>query len=147
MFDQFERPSGQFDRTSVVRTGVIPAVATIVTMAVGFSLVAGVLFVRDGLIVDSAVTQVLALAVMYVLPLFVVGLVMGYREGVSLTPAVVAGLTPLVVLVLALGAFGGPVLTAFESPGIALGAVVVWTIVCGLGMLVGANVVASRVSK
>lgn len=147
MFERWHRPGIETDREYLLRFGALPALATIVAMAVCFSVVAGVLFVRDGLIVDSVVTQVIALAVMYVVPLFVVGLWTGVRDGLAVAPALAAAVTPIVVLILALAAFGGPVVTAVESPLLVVGAVVLWTLVCGLGNAVGATVLEPRLRE
>ncbi|SDJ43570.1 hypothetical protein SAMN05216226_103187 [Halovenus aranensis] len=144
MFERWHRPGIETDREYLLRFGALPALATIVAMAVCFGAVAGVLFVRDGLIVDSVVTQVIALVVMYVVPLFVVGLWTGVRDGLAAAPALAASTTPIVVFVLALAAFGGPVLTAVESPLLVVGAVVFWSLVCGVGNVVGATVLGPR---
>lgn len=145
MLERWQGTERRTDGEYVLRMGVLPGLATILAMAVGFGLVAGVLFLRDALIVDSVATQVLALAVMYVLPLFAVGLWNGYRHGLVAAPAVAAGVTPLLVLVLALVAFGGPVLTPFERPLVAVVAVAFWSVICGLGIFVGATVIEPRV--
>lgn len=134
----------EFDRRDALRMGLVPALATIVTMALGFVLVAAVLFIQEGLILGSIVTRILALLLMYVVPQFVVGLWVGRRHGIVVGPAVAAGLAPLVVLVLALGAFGGPVSTPFQVPLAAAGAVVVWAATCACGMVVGSKLVAPR---
>lgn len=144
MFERWHRPDAETDKEYLLRFGALPAIATIVAMGVCFALVAGVLFVRESLIVGSIVTQLLALAVMYVVPLFAVGLWTGNRYGVAAAPAVVAGVTPIVVFVLSLAAFGGPVLTAFGSPLLLVGAVVLWSVVCGLGNVVGSKVLSPR---
>ncbi|WP_267163342.1 hypothetical protein [Halovenus salina] len=147
MFERWHRPGTETDREYLLRFGALPALATIVAMAVCFGLVAGVLFVRDSLIVDSVVTQVIALVVMYVLPLFAVGLWTGLRDGLAAAPAVAASVTPIVVLILALVAFGGPVATAVGSPLLVVGAVAVWGVVCGIGNVVGATVLGPRLRE
>jgi hypothetical protein len=84
------------------------------------------------------------LLLLYVVPLFVVGLWTGVRDGLAAAPALAASTTPIVVFVLALAAFGGPVLTAVESPLLVVGAVVFWSLVCGVGNVVGATVLGPR---
>lgn len=144
MLDQLQRELRGIDRRYLLVKGVLPAVVTIIAMAVGFSLVAGVLLVKEGVIVGSILTQVLALAVMYLLPQFLVGLWMGTRYGPSVATPIAAGLAPILVLVFALGAFGGPVLSPFESLGILLTAVVVWALICSSGLLVGSKLLEPR---
>lgn len=117
--------------------GLLPGVVTVIGMAAGFALVAGVLMLREGLIVGSLFTRIGALAVMYLLPQFLVGLWMGRRSGLSIGPPIAAGLAPLLVVVLALGSFGGPMGTPFQAPGLTAGAIVVWSLVCAVGMWVG----------
>lgn len=138
--------SGQLDldRRDALRMGLVPALATIGAMALGFALVAGVLFVREGLILGSIVTRIIALLLMYVAPQFVVGLWVGWRHGVVVGPAVAAAVAPLLVFVLALGAFGGPMSTPLQVPLYTAGAVVVWMATCACGMVVGAKLIAPR---
>jgi hypothetical protein len=144
MFEQWYGPDIGSDREYLLSRGVFPALGTVVAMAVTFAAVAGVLFVAEGLILGSVVTQMLALVVMYALPPFVVGLWVGNRDGLLVAPAIAAGVAPIVVLVVALGAFGGPVMTPFESPLLLLGAIVAWSVLCGVGILVGAQVLGPR---
>jgi hypothetical protein len=84
---------------------------------------------------------------MYVFPQFLVGLWMGARHGLSVGPPLAAGLAPIVFLILALGAFGGPIASPLASPLLTLGAVVVWSLVCACGLVVGARVVAPRLGE
>lgn len=147
MLDQLQRERRGIDRRYLLVMGVLPAVVTIIAMAVGFSLVAGILFVREAVIVGSLLTQVLALAVMYVLPQFVVGLWMGTRYGPAVATPIAAGLAPILVLVVALGAFGGPVLSPFESLGITVAAIVVWALVCTCGLLVGSKLLEPQLKR
>jgi len=137
----------EIDRRDVIDLGLLPALATIGAMAVGFSLVGGVLMAQESVIRSSIVTQVLAMLVMFVLPQFAVGLWVGRKNGVRAGPAVVAGLTPIAVLVLALGAFGGPISTPFQTPLYTAGAVVVWMAACASGMAVGEKLLAPRLEN
>jgi hypothetical protein len=137
-------PAVDIDREALVARGVVPAAATLGAMAVGFGLVAGVLIARESLILAAPWTKALALAMMYVFPQFVVGLWMGVRHGVTPGPAIAAGLAPIVVLMLALFAFGGPALSPLEVPLVTLGAIVVWGGTCAGGLLVGDRVLAPR---
>jgi len=146
MSDALQRSKLEIDREYLLVMGLLPALATVLAMAVGFALVTGLLFVAEGLLVGSVWSQALALGVMYLLPQFVVGLGMGSRYGLSMAPPVAIAVTPILVLVLALGAFGGPALTPFQSPLLTLGAVVVWGLAAAGGLVLGANIVAPRLS-
>jgi hypothetical protein len=134
------------DRRTVLVHLLVPSIGTFLAMAIGFALVGGILLVREGLLIDSLLTQVLALSMMYLVPHFVVGLGFGVRLGFSPGPAIAAGLTPIVVLVLALGLFGGPMLTPFQVPGVMLLAILIWAGVCALGLVTGEKVVAPRLA-
>ncbi len=131
------------DRRRLLLGGLLPGGATVLGMAAGFTIVAGILMVREELIVGRLWTRILAIAVMYLLPQFVVGLWMGRRYGPSIGPPIAAGLAPVVVMVLALGAFSGPIGTPLQAPGLTVGAFVVWSVVCAGGMLVGHALVGS----
>lgn len=146
MSDALQRRTLEIDREYLLVMGLLPALATILAMAVGFAIVTGVLFVAEGLLVGSVWTQALALGLMYLLPQFVVGLVMGTRYGLSLAPPVAIAVTPILVLILALAAFGGPALTPFQSPLLTLGAIVVWGLTAAGGLVLGANIVAPRLA-
>jgi len=135
----------RFDREYLLVMGLVPAAATVGAMMLTFSVVGGLLFVAEGVLLGSLWTQLLAVAAMYALPQFAVGLWMGARHGLAVVPPVAAGLAPMVVLILALGAFGGPMLTPFRSPLLALGAVVAWSTLCACGLVVGAKVLAPRI--
>lgn len=147
MFEQWYGPEIGSDREYLLSRGVFPALGTVAVMALTFSVVAGVLFVAEGIILGSVVTQILALTVMYALPPFVVGLWVGNRDGLLVAPAIAAGVAPIVVLVVTLGAFGGPVTTPFERPLLLLGAVAAWSVLCGLGILTGVTVLAPQLSE
>lgn len=136
--------SGGDGRRRAVTLGVIPGVATVAVTAVTFGVVTGVTLVDGSLITGSVVTQVAALASMYLLPQFLVGTWAGTRHGLSAWPAVAAGLAPVVVLVVAFLAWGGPVLSVFDNLPLLVGAVLGWTLVAGLGVVVGDRVFASR---
>ncbi|MFW6435357.1 MAG: hypothetical protein ACOCY1_03155, partial [Halovenus sp.] len=71
---------------------------------------------------------------------------MGTRYGLSLAPPVAIAVTPILVLILALAAFGGPALTPFQSPLLTLGAIVVWGLTAAGGLVLGANIVAPRLA-
>jgi len=139
MLERWREYARRIDRHSLLERGLLPAVAAVAAMAVGFAVVGVVLFVREAVIVDRLWTQILALAVMYLLPQFVAGLWTGRRSGLAVAPPVAAGVAPVLVVGVALGLFGGPVATAVQNPGLTVGAVVVWGIVFACGMLVGAK--------
>ncbi len=136
--------SGGDSRRRAVTLGVIPGVATVVVTAVTFGVVTGVTLVNGSLITGSVVTQVAALASMYLLPQFLVGTWAGTRHGLSAWPAVAAALAPIVVVVIAFLAWGGPVLSVFENLLLLVGAGLGWTIVAGLGVVVGDRVLGPR---
>lgn len=146
MLERFDE-TPRTDSTTVVTMGLVPAVMTIVGMAIGFSLVGGLWFLKEGLLLANLGTRLLALAAMYAFPQFVVGLWMGTRHGLSVGPPLAAGLAPIVFLMLALVAFGGPFLTPLGAPLLVLAAVVVWSLVCACGLLVGARVIAPRLGE
>lgn len=142
MFDQLDPAT--LDRRAVVVNGLLPAGLTLLGMAITFSLVGGLLLAAEGVVLSNLGTRVLALAVMYVLPQFVVGLWMGTRHGLSAGPPLAAGFAPVAFLVLALGAFGGPIATPLGAPLVVLGAILAWSSVCACGLVVGARVIAPR---
>ena len=146
MSDALQRSTLEVDREYLFVMGLLPALATILAMVVGFAVVTGLLFVAEGLLVGSVWSQALTLAIIYLFPHFVVGLGMGTRYGLSMAPPVAIAVTPILALVLALGAFGGPVLTPFQSPLLTLGAIVVWGVAAAGGVVLGANVVAPRLA-
>jgi hypothetical protein len=127
------------DRNTLLARVVLPAAATFVAMAVGFGLTAGLLLGAESLLLGSIWTRLLALVVMYVLPLFVAGVWLGNRDGLALAPPVVAGVTPLVVLVFGFAIFGGPVDTPLSVPFVTLAVAVFWTLTCACGLVVGAR--------
>ncbi|MFC7072075.1 hypothetical protein ACFQJ7_04205 [Halovenus rubra] len=141
MFEQWYGPGIGSDREYLVSRGVIPALGTIGAMAVAFSVVAGILFVAEGLIVNNVVTQTVAILVMYALPPFAVGLWVGKRHGLLVAPAIAIGVAPIMVLITALAAFSGPVLTLFDSPLLLVGAVAGWSALSGFGIAVGSKLV------
>lgn len=140
MIERWRDARTEVDRQYLVEYGLLPALATILAMAVGFAVVAAVLMVRDGLIRGTVWTRLLALLVMFVVPVFAVGLWVGRRNGLAIGPPIAAGLSPVIVFVLALGAFGGPVTTPVETPVYTVAAVAVWSTVCACGMAAGATV-------
>lgn len=140
MQDQWSRVRPSVDRQSLVELGLLPAGLTIVAMAVAFGFVALLLLTVETLLLSNIVTRVLALAVMYLLPHFVVGIWYGRRSGVEPVAALAAGIAPILVLVLAFLAFGGPFLTPAQVPAVTLGAVVVWSAMFAAGMYLAARV-------
>ena len=133
------RSVADIDRDTLLARVLLPAVATFVAMAVGFGLTAGLLLGVESLLLSSIWTRLLALAVMYVLPLFVAGVWLGDRHGLAVAPPIVAGLTPVVVLVFGFTIFGGPVGTPLSVPLVTLGAVVFWALTFACGFVVGAR--------
>jgi len=127
------------DRDRLLVGWLLPGAAAIGAMAVGFALVAVVLLTREPLIVGALWTELLALAVMYLFPHLVAGLWFGRRHGLAVDPPVAAGLAPVVVLVVTLVLFGGPVLTPLFVPLVTLGAIAGWAAVFAAGMAVGAG--------
>jgi hypothetical protein len=119
--------------------GLLPAAGTIVAMTVGFSLVGGFLLAWETVIVGSFWTQILALSIMYIIPHFVVGLWLGTRYGLAVVPPIAAGLTPVIVLMIAMALFGGPIGAPFVNPGLTALSVAVWMAVCAGGLVVGAK--------
>ncbi|MEF8813135.1 MAG: hypothetical protein V5A55_04885 [Halovenus sp.] len=138
MLEQWRGQTPRIDRRDFLERGVLPAVATVTAMAGGFTVVGVVLFVREPIIVDRLFTQILALAVMYLLPQFVAGLWIGRRNGVAVAPPIAAGVAPVFVVAVALGLFGGPIATPLQNPGVTVVAVAVWSGVFACGMFVGA---------
>ena len=147
MSEALQRGELEIDREYLLVMGLLPALATILAMAVGFAIVTGLLFVAEGVLVGSVWTQAVALGLMYLFPQFVVGLGMGTRYGLSATPPIAIAITPILVLVLALGAFGGPALTPFKSPLLLIGSIVVWGLTAAGGLVLGANILAPRLAE
>jgi hypothetical protein len=142
MSDTLEGSEFGIDRAYLRTQVLLPALATVVAMMVGFTIVTALLFVAEGILVSNGLTQSLTLAIIYLLPHFVVGLGMGTRHGLAVAPPVVIAFTPVVGLIIAFAAFGGPVSTPFQSPALTLGAVVVWGLVATGGLLLGAKLLA-----
>lgn len=140
MQDQWSRVRPAVDRESLVELALVPAGLAILAMAVAFGFVAVLLLALETLLLSNIVTRLLALAVMYVLPHFVAGLWYGRRDSLEPLAALAAGIAPLLVLVVALLAFGGPFLTPAQVPGVTVGAVVVWSATFAGGMYLGARV-------
>lgn len=128
----------------VVERVLVPALAAVVAMAVGFTVVGVGIMLQEELIRDSTVMSYLALAVMFLVPPFAAGLWLGRRQGFGIGPALAAGVAPIVVLLLALAAFGGPVGTPFRAPAYTIAAVAVWSGVCASGMAVWTHVLGPR---
>lgn len=140
MEDQLSRVRPAVDRESLVELGVVPAGLTIVAMAVAFGIVAALLLTLESVLLSNIVTRVLALVVMYLLPHFVAGLWFGRRGSVEPVAALAAGFAPIIFLVLAFLAFGGPFLTPVQVPLVTLGAIVVWSATFAGGTYLGARV-------
>ena len=142
MSDTLEGSEFGIDRAYLRTQVLLPALATVVAMMVGFTIVTALLFVAEGILVSNGLTQSFTLAIIYLLPHFVVGLGMGIRHGLAVAPPVVIAFTPVVGLIIAFAAFGGPGSTPFQSPALTLGAVVVWGLVAAGGLLLGAKLLA-----
>jgi hypothetical protein len=136
--------SGGDSRQRALTLGVIPGLATVAVTAVTFGIVTGVTLVDESLITGSIVTQAAALASMYLLPQFLVGTLAGTRHGLSVWPAVAAALAPIIVVVVAFLAWGGPVLSVFDNLALLAGAGLGWTVVAGVGVVFGDRILASR---
>ncbi len=130
------------DRDHLVVGWLVPGSAAVGAMAVGFVLVAVALLTNEPLVTGSGWQQTLALATMFLLPHLAAGLWFGRRHGQAVGPPVAAGFAPVVVLILALALHGGPVLTPFLVPLVALGAVATWAAIFAAGMFVSARVTA-----
>jgi hypothetical protein len=139
MTEGWQQSVADIDRDALLARVLLPAAATFVAMAVGFGLTAGLLLGAESLLLGSIWTRLLALVVMYVLPLFVAGVWLGDRHGLAVAPPIVAGLTPIAVLVFGFAIFGGPVGTPLSVPLVTLGAAVFWTLTCACGLVVGAR--------
>lgn len=131
----------------VVERVFLPALAAVVAMAVGFTVVGVTIMLQESIIRDSTVMSYLALAVMFLVPPFAAGLWLGRRQGVGIAQALAAGVAPIVVLILALGAFGGPVGTPFQAPAYTLAAIAGWSSVCACGMAVWTKLLGPRVEE
>lgn len=127
------------DRRYLGRQVLAPAAGALVAMGVGFALVAGLVFVAEGFLLTNIVTQIAGLALMYVVPHFVAGVLAGRRIGVDIAPAVAAGVTPVVFATLMFAVFGGPTSTAVQTPTVTLLAMLVWTVVFAGGLVVGSK--------
>lgn len=125
------------DRDRLVAGWLLPGATVIGAMAVGFVLVAAVLLTSEPLITGALWRELLALATMFLFPHLVAGLWFGRRHEPALGPPIAAGLAPIVVLMLAFAANGGPVLTPFLLPLATLGSVVVWAATFATGMVAG----------
>lgn len=144
MFERRRDARPWTDERPLLAMWVLPALTAVGAMAAAFVLVSVALFVAEPVVLGSVWTRLLALAVMLVLPHLATGLWEGYRRGIGAAQPVAAGVAPVLVLLLALLAFGGPTSTPFESPLLTVAAVAVWTATYGGGMIVGATVVRSR---
>lgn len=142
MFEHWQTERPRADRDYLFERVLVPAVATFLAMAVGFILVFGGIQVAEGILLSSLLTRFLTLAVMLVFPHVVVGLALGVRYDLFAVPPIVTGLTPPFVTTVSLAAFGGPILTPFESPLVLVGAILVWAGLCAGGMVFGARALA-----
>jgi len=123
----------------VRREWVVPGGATILAMALCFTVVAALLLAWEVLILDATWTRWAALAVMYVLPHLAVGAWVGRTRPLAVGPPVAAGLAPVLMLVFGLLLFGGPVATPLRAPLVTAGAVLGWTGLFALGMVAGSR--------
>lgn len=135
------------DRERLVVEAVLPAVGTIVGMALTFSIMGAIMILRETLIVGRLWTQLFALATMYLVPQFVVGLVIGRRYGLSVGPPIAAGLAPVAFLTLSLGLFGGPISAPFRNIGLTVAAIGGWSLLCAAGMVLGSGALQSRLAE
>ncbi|PSQ34068.1 hypothetical protein BRD08_10685 [Halobacteriales archaeon SW_10_66_29] len=131
--------------SDVVERVLVPAVAAVAAMAIGFAVVGVAILLREEFIRGSTLMSYLALALMFLVPPFAAGLYLGRRQGFGLGPAVAAGVAPIVVLILALGAFGGPMATPFRAPLYTLAAMGGWTALCAGGMLAWTRLLGPRI--
>ena len=131
--------------SDVVERVLVPAVAAVVAMAIGFTVVGVAILLQEAFIRGSTLMSYLALAIMFLVPPFAAGLYLGRRQGFGLGPAVAAGVAPIVVLILALGAFGGPMATPFQAPLYTLAAISAWTTLCAGGMLAWTTLLGPRI--
>jgi hypothetical protein len=132
------------DRDHLVVGWLVPGGAAVGAMALGFVVVAVLLLTNEPLVTGSGWQEGLALATMFLFPHLAAGLWFGRRHGPAVGPPVAAGFAPVVVLILALALHGGPVLTPFLVPAVALGAVATWAAVFAVGMVVSARVTPVR---
>lgn len=131
--------------SDVVERVLVPAAAAVVAMAIGFTVVGVAILLQEAFIRGSTLMSYLALAIMFLVPPFAAGLYLGRRQGFGLGPAVAAGVAPIVVLILALGAFGGPMATPFQAPLYTLAAISAWTALCAGGMLAWTTLLGPRI--
>jgi hypothetical protein len=131
--------------SGVVERVLVPAAAAVVAMAIGFTVVGVAILLQEAFIRGSTLMSYLALAIMFLVPPFAAGLYLGRRQGFGLGPAVAAGVAPIVVLILALGAFGGPMATPFQAPLYTLAAISAWTALCAGGMLAWTTLLGPRI--
>ena len=131
--------------SDVVERVLVPAVAAVVAMAIGFTVVGVAILLQEAFIRGSTLMSYLALAIMFLVPPFAAGLYLGRRQGFGIGPAVAAGVAPIVVLILALGAFGGPMATPFQAPLYTLAAISAWTALCAGGMLAWTTLLGPRI--
>ena len=133
---------------SRLQTGVLlPTGAVLVAMAVGFILVGGLLLAWEQAILGAEWSRWFALAVMYLLPHFVVGYWIGTRNGLSVESPLAAGIAPVLLLVVSLALFGGPVSTPLRAPLLTGGAIVGWTLTFAAGMVLGVRLTRNRQSS
>ena len=131
--------------SDVVERVLVPAAAAVVAMAIGFTVVGVAILLQEAFIRGSTLMSYLALAIMFLVPPFAAGLYLGRRQGFGIGPAVAAGVAPIVVLILALGAFGGPMATPFQAPLYTLAAISAWTALCAGGMLAWTTLLGPRI--
>lgn len=106
-------------------------------MALGFASMGALLLAREQVILASPITQWIAVAIMYLVPHLVAGAWIGSRQGVALEPPIAATVAPVLVLVLALAVFGGPVSTPVQALPMTIGAMVIWGLAFTVGMVAG----------
>jgi hypothetical protein len=139
MADNWYPRADDIDRRYLGRQVLAPAAGVLLAMGIGFGIVAGLIFVAEGFLLTNIVTQIAGLALMYVVPHFVVGVLAGRRIGVDIASALAAGIAPGVFATLMFAIFGGPTSTAVQTPTVTLLAILVWTAVFALGLFVGSK--------
>ena len=133
-----------FDGRERLEVGVRSALGTIVAMAIGFAMVGGVLLAEETVILWTTGTRIVALLAMYVLPQFVAGYWLGTRGQRGITGPIAAGFAPVVMLTIALGGFGGPVSSVFQTPLLTASAILVWSVTFACGQHLGATRLEGR---
>lgn len=118
-------------------TIIIPTFLSLCLMFFSYLGVGLILATDSSLVLGNIFTRILALIAILGIPPFIIGLLVGHLKSVYTTTAVAVGLAPIIFLTLALAVFQGPVLTPVAAPGLTLGAILMWSVICLLGMQIG----------